>query len=286
MTAEAKLAGGVLVGAMWSYAATVLYPAQMWKRAGSAVTAPLLGEEPRSMPCPGLGPRFSFEHPDPVFLSRSAQHDHLVEEFDAISEVYSAYVRPFSEPIFAEGLQLMKRYLVADARVLDAACGPGRELQTVARLVPDGEVVGIDLAAGMVRSAHRAARAQALENCVFFQADVGELPDFFCEQFDMVYSCLAHHHYPDPQAATAAVFRSLRPGGVYCVIDPGPAWFNVLSAPLAKWADPGWISFHTPEQFRELFRSAGFARTGWLELLPGFGAALGQKATAQPRDGL
>ena len=272
---------------MWSYAATVLYPAQMWKRLGLTVTMPLVGDEPEILSRPGLGPRFSTEYPGAVFLSRSTRHDELVEEFDGISEVYSAYVRPFSEPIFAEALPVMKRYLTRDARVLDIACGPGRELQTIARLVPAGEVVGVDLAAGMVRSAHRAARAQALSNCAFFQFDVGELPEFFSEQFDLVYSCLAHHHYPDPKAATAAVFRALRPGGIYCVIDPGPAWFNTLSAPLAQWADPGWISFHTPEQFRELFSTAGFGRTGWLELLPGFGVALGQKAGgAQPRDGL
>jgi hypothetical protein len=62
------------------------------------------------------------------------------------------------------------------------------------------------------------------------------------------------------------------------VIDPGPAWYSAISAPIAKWADPGWIGFHTPEEFRKLFRDAGFARTGWFELLPGFGVAIGQKA--------
>jgi hypothetical protein len=51
-----------------------------------------------------------------------------------------------------------------------------------------------------------------------------------------------------------------------------------MSSPLAKWADPGWIRFHTPEEFRAMFHRAGFVVTGWLELLPGFGLAIGQKA--------
>lgn len=42
----------------------------------------------------------------------------------------------------------------------------------------------------------------------------------------------------------------------------------------------GWIGFHTPEAFRALFRAAGFARAGWIDLLPGFGLAVGQKARA------
>ena len=121
------------------------------------------------------------------------------------------------------------------------------------------------------------ARAHGLDNCAFFQADVGDLPRGFTGKFDLVYNCLAHHHYPDPAAAAAEVLRCLRPGGVYCIVDPGPAWFTALSAPLARWADPGWIGFHTPDEFRRLLAGAGFARTAWVELLPGFGVAVGQK---------
>jgi SAM-dependent methyltransferase len=93
-------------------------------------------------------------------------------------------------------------------------------------------------------------------------------------------SCLAHHHYPDPKAAASEVFRCLRPGGLYCVVDPGPAWFNALSAPLGRLADPGWIGWQTPEGFRALMEEAGFARTCWIPLLPGFGLAVGQKPSS------
>jgi catechol 2,3-dioxygenase-like lactoylglutathione lyase family enzyme len=122
------------------------------------------------------------------------------------------------------------------------------------------------------------ARKRRLDNCAFFQADVGDVPRRFEGRFDLVYSCLAHHHYPDPAAAALGVLRSLRPGGVYCVIDPGPAWFNALSAPLGRLADPGWIGWKTPGEFRSLFETAGFARTCWIPLLPGFGIATGQKS--------
>ena len=64
------------------------------------------------------------------------------------------------------------------------------------------------------------------------------------------------------------------------MIDPGPAWFNTLSAPLGRLADPGWIGWNTPEQFRALLGGAGYERTCWIPLLPGFGLAVGQKAVA------
>jgi len=272
------LAGGFLVGAMWSYAASVLYPAQALKRAGAPVVAAPLGDEPIGLPRRGLGPRFSRKHEDPVLLARPTDHDHLVEEFDRVAEAYDGFVQPFSRPIFDEALAVIDPLIGPDARIMDAGCGPGRELQRVARRVPQGEVVGVDLAAGMVRSAHRAARARGLDNCAFFQADVGDLPRVFAGAFDLVYNCLAHHHYPEPRAAAASILRSLRPGGVYCVIDPGPAWFNRMSAPIAARADPGWIGFHSPHEFRDLLAEAGFARTAWIDLLPGFGMAVGQRA--------
>jgi SAM-dependent methyltransferase len=273
---------GVLVSAMWTYAATVLYPARALKRAGLGGET-ILGDEPEGLPRKGLGPYFSRRHAEPVLLDEPTEHDDLVAEFDRSAEVYAAFVRPFSRPIFDEALVVLGRYLSPDARVLDAGCGPGQELERVGRLVPRGEMVGIDLAAGMVKTAHRAARAHGLDHSAFFQADVGDLPRAFTGKFDLAYNCLAHHHYPEPARAAREVLRCLRPGGVYCIIDPGPEWYNRMSVALARWADPGWIGFHTPDEFRDLLSTAGFARTAWIDLLPGFGVAVGQRGSTRTR---
>jgi SAM-dependent methyltransferase len=277
-----QVAEAYLVGMLWGYAASVLYPAKALRRGGIRIVGPPVGEEPVGLPRPGLGRHFSKSRPEPVLLDEPSEHRHRVEEFDQLAEFYEVLVRPFSTPIFDEALAIMRRFLAPDARVMDAGCGPGRELRRVAALVPRGEAVGIDLAAGMVKVAHASAHARGLDNCAFFQADVGSLPRGFHGRFDLVYSCLAHHHYPDPAAAAAGVLLCLRPGGIYCVIDPGPAWFNALSAPLGRLADPGWIGWKRPEEFRALLHAAGFTRTCWVPLLPGFGLAIGQKASAAP----
>jgi SAM-dependent methyltransferase len=262
-----------LVGALWSYAAGVLYPARLLKRVGAGIVGPPVGDLPEKLPQPGLGRHFAGS--EPVMLAEQSRYADLVEDFDELAELYEGLVRPFSTPIFDEALEVIGAYLASDSRVLDLGCGPGRELRHVAALVPRGEVVGVDLAAGMIEVAH----ANAPDNCAFFQADVGELPPAFTGQFDLIYSCLAHHHFPDPAAAAANALRCLRPGGVYCVVDPGPAWFNALSAPLCRIGDPGWIGWKTPEEFRALFAQARFSRTCWIPLLPGFGVAVGQRAS-------
>ncbi len=275
-----------LVGALWWYTASVLYPAKALRRSGIRVVGAPVGEEPVGLPRAGLGRHFSKSRSEPVLLEEPSQNQHLVEEFDELAEFYEVLVRPFSTPIFDEALTTIRRYLAPDSRVMDAGCGPGREVRRVAALVPRGEAVGIDLAAGMVKVAHASALARGLGNCAFFQADVGSLPPGFHGRFDVVYSSLAHHHYPDPAAAAAGILRCLRPGGVYCVIDPGPAWFTALSAPLGRLADPGWIGWKRPNEFRALLDAAGFTRTCWIPLLPGFGLAIGQKALGRrPRKG-
>lgn len=273
-----QLAEASLVATLWGYSASVLYPTKALKRRGWSIVGPTVGEEPEGLPQPGLGPRFSNEVKEPRLLAGDSANYHLVEDFDRLAELYELCVWPFSTPIFDEALRVLRAYLAPDARVLDAGCGPGRELRRVAGIVPQGEVVGIDLAAGMVRTAHATAQARHLENCAFVQADVGDLPGDFTGAFDLVYSCLAHHHYPDPSAAAAGIHRCLRPGGVYCVIDPGPAWFNALSSPLGRFADPGWIGFKTPDEFTALLEGAAFAHACWVPLLPGLGMAVGQKA--------
>jgi SAM-dependent methyltransferase len=275
-----QLAEASLVGALWWYSASVLYPAKAVRRAGIRIVGPPVGDQPTGLPRPGLGRHFADRSHEPVLLAEPSENRRLVEEFDRLAELYELLVAPFSTPIFDEALAIIRRYLAPDSRVMDAGCGPGRELRRVAALVPQGEVTGVDLAAGMVEVAHRSALARGLDNCAFFQADIGLLPADFHGRFDLVYSCLAHHHYPDPSAAAAGVLRSLRPGGVYCVIDPGPAWFNALSAPLGRLADPGWIGWKQPHEFRALLDGAGFARSCWIPLLPGFGLAVGQKALA------
>jgi ubiquinone/menaquinone biosynthesis C-methylase UbiE len=268
----------VLVAALWSYSAVVLYPARILKGAGLDLGGEVLGDPPEAVPSPGLGPRFSRAEGTPPGGSGSSAHDELVTGFDRFAELYPLLVLPFSRPIFHEALSVIHEHLSPDARVLDAGCGPGTEALQVASLVPDGEVVGVDLAAGMVRAAARAARAGGHENCAFLQSDVGDLPAEFAGSFDIAYSCLAYHHFPDPVAAARSVLRCLRPGGAYFVIDPGPARYSRLMAPLGRWADPGWVGFEEPAGFRRLFAAAGFARTAWMPLLPGFGMATAQKA--------
>jgi ubiquinone/menaquinone biosynthesis C-methylase UbiE len=271
-----SLPGTFLVGNLWWYAFTVLRPAQMLKPLGLYPRREI-GQPPAVPTSDGAGPLFSRRHLEPVYLPAPPAGYDAVEDFDHLAAEYDQVVEPFSRPIYEETVRHMQPLLTRRARVLDCSCGPGTEACMLAELVPDGEVVGIDLAADMVKAAFARARQHGQQNMAFFQADVGRMPAAFADSFDAIYCSLAFHHYPEPLAALTEMRRVLRPQGTVFIADAGPPWMKLLGSPLAKWADPGWVAFRTGEEFQQLFAQAGFSGFYWTEMLPGIGLSIGRK---------
>ncbi len=258
--------------ALLSWRVHVFEPARVLKRLGLHV-APTLG----AALVPGVpsgGGRFLSErHPEPVLLPEEPTGYQEVREFDRLASLYEAVVRPFSEPIIDEVVELM-RPLSPRARVLDPSVGPGGSALRLARLLPEGEVVAADLSRGMVETAWRAARKAGSQNMAFFQADVAQPPEVFEGYFDAIVCCLSFHHYPDGPAAARAFREVLAPGGKAFVADPGPKWFVELARPLSVLADPGFVRHRTGEEFLRMFEEAGFPSVSWVEVLPGIGVTV------------
>jgi SAM-dependent methyltransferase len=222
----------------------------------------------------GAGARFSTAarapEPDVRLASRRAP-------FDDVASDYDRCVGPFSGGIFDAALHSMAPHLTVGSRVLDVGCGPGASLRKVARLVPHGEVVGVDLSIHMLRLAHERARRERIANVAFVHADAADLPASFTESFDVAYSCLVHHHLEDPLAAVRGITRSLRPGGRYAAIDATGTILTRLASPLARTVDPGWVGFPRRDPLLALLRAAGLAEVRWVPLAPGIGMALGTR---------
>ncbi|HET7610829.1 MAG TPA: class I SAM-dependent methyltransferase [Rhodanobacteraceae bacterium] len=267
---QRRVLGPLLTCGLWTWSHYVFRPAAMLKSLG--VFHPnALGTPPLPHRFEGGGPDLSTRFHAPVLLEDTPGHYDSVVEFDHCSDDYEMAVKPFSQPVFDELLALLLPHLVPDARILDPSCGPGIEAIALARLVPEGEVVAADLSRGMVETAWRNARDAGVTNMAFVQADVGDPPATFEGYFDAISCCLAFHHYPDGAAAVRAWRKLLRPGGMAFVADPGPKWFNDMSNPWAKLADPGFIQHRTGAEFQALFREAGFKDVYWVEALPGIG---------------
>ena len=95
--------------------------------------------------------------------------------------------------------------------VLDIGCGDGRTTATIAKAIPQGTVVGIDLSADMIAHATSQHCPTQTNNLRFAQADAAALP--FTSEFTAVFSNATLHWLADQRAAVQAIAQALRPQG-------------------------------------------------------------------------
>ena len=114
--------------------------------------------------------------------------------------------------------------LAPGSRVLDIATGRGAVLFPASQDVgPDGHVVGIDVAEGMIQATGREAVARQISNVQLttMSADQLNFPD---ASFDAVLCGFAVFFFPDLAAALAEFKRVLKPGGKLAI----STWINVF----------------------------------------------------------
>ncbi len=116
---------------------------------------------------------------------------------------------------FAYAGQRMVEYIgiVEGATVLDVAAGRGANLFPAALKVgPQGKVIGIDLAEGMVRETESEIKRRGLHNAIMLSMDAEHLT-FPNASFDYVLCNFAIFLFPQLEKALSEFFRVLHPGG-------------------------------------------------------------------------
>lgn len=105
--------------------------------------------------------------------------------------------------------------------VLDLACSVGQSTTALKKRLPEARVVGVDLAAPMVRYAH--LRASTIGIDVDFRQESAADLSFADDTFDLVYCNILFHEVPREVAekVVAEAHRVVRPGGLFVVQDFG-----------------------------------------------------------------
>lgn len=133
-------------------------------------------------------------------------------------ETYSAGY----DPLVLRGLALRSAtreaaffvpYLTPTMQVLDCGCGPGGITVTLATLVPQGRVVGVDIEARQLDMGRREVQQRGIGNVEFHHASLYALP-FADGTFDAVLAHAVLYHLAEPMKALRELWRVLKPGGV------------------------------------------------------------------------
>lgn len=122
---------------------------------------------------------------------------------------------PGVRPLDRDGLIIMRRLVKRAAsagkglRVLDAGCGTGNTLVSLARTLPEAEFVGVDLSEGSLSEAGK--RVTDLDNVTLVHHDL-MLPLEFGD-FEVVLCLGVLHHTADMTRVLRNLSDALRPGG-------------------------------------------------------------------------
>ena len=146
-----------------------------------------------------------------------------------------------------------KMRLAAADNVLDVGCGSGWLARRLAKRVPEGRVVGMDVSDEMIRVARRTSLD--FENILYTTGEVGEIP-WEANFFNHAISVESAYYWPEPAAGIREIFRVLRAGGAAWILinyyRDNPhchQWGALLAVPTHLLLAEAWA---------ELFRAAGF----------------------------
>jgi len=154
-------------------------------------------------------------------------------------------------PITRPALEMMQ--IARDENVIDVGCGAGWLSRILARGVPEGRVVGMDISDEMI---HRAREASVeFENLVFVVGAVDDIP-WEPNFFQKAISVESSYYWPDPAKGLREIHRVLGEGGSAWIIinyyRDNPhchQWGEMLKIPTRLLSGDEWAA---------LFRDAGF----------------------------
>lgn len=148
----------------------------------------------------------------------------------ALTPIYDPFMRLIARERTFKGGLVERLGLHAGDRVLDVGCGTGTLVAMIRQRYPGAQVTGVDGDPTILERARRKA-ADAGIDASFHTALAGALP-FSDGAFEHVTSTLMAHHLTTEEKAQmfAEVRRVLAPGGVFHLVDIGPARSRVGGA--------------------------------------------------------
>jgi ubiquinone/menaquinone biosynthesis C-methylase UbiE len=187
--------------------------------------------------------------------------------YNAAADFYGASALSFWDYFGRRTVEILSPRV--GSRLLDVCCGAGGSALPAAESVgPRGEVIGVDLAKGLLELARAKAVQKHLTNIHFELGDMLSLR-FPSESFDAVVCVFGIFFVPDMTRAASELWSRVRPGGKLAVTTWGPNfaepansafWHSIkdVRPDLYKGFNP-WDRIDNPASLRGILGEAGIA---------------------------
>lgn len=144
-------------------------------------------------------------------------------------------------------------------KILDLGTGTGYLAFPIAKQYPNAEVTGLDIVEKALERNREKAREQGIKNLQFVSYS-GVVFPFADDEFDMVITRYALHHFPSIRDTFQEIARILKPGGIFFLSDPAPNEDDTerFVDSYMQMKKDGHIKFYTKQEWLVLGRSAGF----------------------------
>lgn len=142
-------------------------------------------------------------------------------EYSVLAEDYNKLDGYFPEADLNLGCGLPTRYagIKSGDTVVDLGSGAGNDVFVARRVVGDmGQVIGIDMTKEMIEKSNQNKAKLGYNNVDFRIGEIENLP-LEDNSADVIISNCVLNLVPDKQKAFMEIYRSLKPGGHFCVSD-------------------------------------------------------------------
>jgi ubiquinone/menaquinone biosynthesis C-methylase UbiE len=159
----------------------------------------------------------------------------------------------------------LSEFLKPDMFVLDVGCGTGAITYGIAKSVPQGKVIGIDINESLLGEA-RERYKECAENLFFENQDLYSLP--YESQFDIVTSARVLQWLDNPIEGLKALKKAVKHGGMIVILDynhkkikwhpkPPDSTLRFYQAFL-KWRENAGMDNKIADHLPRMFKDLGF----------------------------
>jgi len=151
---------------------------------------------------------------------------------------------PLMDKVIGTQETLDRMGLQPGQRVLEVGPGPGRLLIPAAgRVLPGGEVEGLDIQPGMIERLKARAALAGVTNLTAILGDAIQ-PNVPAESFDVIFLCTVLGEIPDREAALRQCYAALKPGGQLSITEIFPDPHYQSRATVQRLAESAGFCLH------------------------------------------